>query len=295
MKIRVLGAGFYGAHIGLALKRAGHDVEIHEIAQHIFAGASGAIPARLHIGCHYPRSRMTRAACLDHHKEFMAEYGFLTRAVPVNIYAIAANHSLVDFDQYVQTLRGEIEFLTIHDPAEFGLQNVEGAIMVNERHIVTDKARAHFEEQLGDIVKFGAAPGIVDSKDWDFTIDATFCANDSAGVDRYEPCLVVLLEGPTDKAVTVMDGPFPSLYPWNEGEGLCSLSSALWTPFSKECRTWAEASELMARLTRDEIKAQAEAMVASMAVFYPAIMDEYNIADHRLSIRPCRCPGPIPG
>ena len=285
MKIRVLGAGFYGCHIALALQRDGHEVEVHEIASRIFAGASGAIPARLHIGCHYPRSRVTRAACLEHHKEFMAEYGFLTRPVPVNIYAIAAGSSLVDFDQYVKTLRGEIQFITLHDPTEYGLKNVEGAIQVNERHIVTDQARGHFEDLLGGIVNLNTSPGEVDDKRWDWTIDCTFCANDSAGVDRYEPCLVVLLSGPTDRAVTVMDGPFPSLYPWNEDEGLCSLSSALWTPFSKECRTWAEARELISRLTGDEIKTQAENMIASMAAFYPAVMEEYEIADYRISIR----------
>ena len=289
MHIRVLGAGFYGAHIALALMRDGHTVAVHEIAPHIFAGASGAIPARLHIGCHYPRSRMTRAACLDHHKQFMAEYGFLTRAVPVNIYAIAAGNSLVDFDQYLRTLRNEIQFITLHKPEEYGLQNVEGAIQVNERHIVTDLAREYFERMLhgeasGEVL-YNSRPAIVDNGEWDWTIDCTFCANDSAGVDRYEPCLVVLLQGPTDKAVTVMDGPFPSVYPWNEDKGLCSLSSALWTPFSKECRTRAAANDLLNRLTRDEIKTQAENMVASMAVYYPAILDEYEIADCRLSIR----------
>jgi hypothetical protein len=82
-----------------------------------------------------------------------------------------------------------------------------------------------------------------------------------------------------------MDGPFPSLYPWKEDEGLCSLSSALWTPFSKECKTWQEARDILARITRDEIRQQSESMIASMAAFYPTIMDKYTIADHRLSIR----------
>ncbi len=285
MKIRVLGAGFYGCHIALALMRDGHEVVVYEIADHIFAGASGAIPARLHIGCHYPRSRMTRAACLDHHKEFMAEYGFLTRPVPVNIYAIAVERSLVDFDQYLRTLQGEIQFITLHNPAEYGLRNVEGAIQVNERHVVTNEARVYFERKLGDTVRLNTPPGRVDDTGWDWTIDCTFCVNSSVGVDRYEPCLVVLLEGPTNKAVTVMDGPFPSLYPWNEDDGLCSLSSALWTPFSKECRTWAEARALLDDLTREDIIEQAENMIASMAGFYPDIRESYEIADALLSIR----------
>lgn len=283
MKIRVLGAGFYGCHIANALSLE-HDVEVHEIADRIFAGASGNIPARLHTGAHYPRSRMTRAACLDHHKEFMARYGFLTRGVPINLYAIAANRSMIDFAQYVDTLSGEIEFLTAYDPAEYGLQNVEGAILVGERHILTDIAREYFERSLGDAVKLNTPPERVDDDDWDFTIDATFCANDAAGVDRYEPCLVLLLEGRTDKAVTVMDGPFPSLYPWNEEAGLCSLSSALWTPFSKTCKTWPAARALIESLSAEDIAGQAEGMVASMAEFYPAVR-EYKVVDHRLSVR----------
>ena len=284
MRIRVLGAGFYGCHIAIALRADGHDVEVHEIADRIFAGASGNIPARLHVGCHYPRSRMTRAACLEHQREFMAAYWFLTRAVPINIYAIAAERSLVDFAQYVATLKGEIEYLTLPDPAEFGLRNVEGAIQVSERHILTDAAAVWFKAGLGRSLKLGKAPGLVDSPSYDWTIDATFCANDAAGVDRYEPCLVVLLEGPTGKAVTVMDGPFPSLYPWNEDAGLCSLSSALWTPFSKSCKTWGEARHIIDHLSTADVNAQACEMVASMAEFYPAVLG-FKVVGHRLSIR----------
>jgi len=285
MRIRVLGAGFYGCHIALALMRDGHQVECHEIADHIFAGASGAIPARLHIGCHYPRSRMTRAACLDHHREFMDQYGFLTRSVPVNIYAIAEGNSLIDFAQYVDTLRGEIEFLTLHDPGEFGLQNVEGAIMVNERHIVTDQARAYFEGELGDTVKLNTPPG--SDKGWDWTIDCTFCANSSAGVDRYEPCLVLLMDSehrPPSVAVTIMDGPFPSLYPWNESSGLSSLSSARWTPFSKTCKTWKEAREVLDGMSLEDLIARGNSMIESMEYFYSPI-GQYSVSTYETSIR----------
>lgn len=284
MKIRVIGAGFYGCHLAASLLAEGHSVEVHELADRIFAGASGNIPARLHTGAHYPRSRMTRAACLEHYREFMGEYGFLTRAVPVNLYAIAAQRSLVDFEQYVDTLTGEIEFLTVHDPAEYGLRAVEGAILVGERHIVTDMARAHFEKALGGSVKYGVAQAAVNDSRWDWTIDATFCANDAAGVDRYEPCLVLLMEGPTDKAVTIMDGPFGSLYPWNEEQGVCSLSSAKWTPFSKSCKTWGEARAMLDGLSGSDVRARGREMVASMAEYFPDVLN-YHVVDHRLSIR----------
>lgn len=284
MKIRVLGAGFYGAHIATALIAAGHEVEVHEIADRVFAGASGAIPARIHQGFHYPRSRITRAACLEHRDAFMAAYGHLTRAVPVNLYAIARDESLVDFDQYVSTLRGEVDFIPVR-PEEFGLHECEGAVLTGERHIVTDLARAEFEDRLAGRIEFGRPAGLVDDPAWDLTIDCTFCANDAAGVDRYEPCVVLLLKGPTDKAVTIMDGPFGSLYPWREELGLSSLSSARWSPFSKECRTWNHASAVLSRQGPNEVHARALLMISAMARHYPAIREQYTIADTRLSIR----------
>jgi len=284
MRIRVLGAGWYGCHLGVSLMRAGHQVEVHELADQIFTGASGSIPARLHLGFHYPRSRITRAACQEHSEAFMGEYGHLTHGVPVNIYAIAKDRSQMDFAQYKQTLLGEVEYITIADPTEFGLQNVEGALLTGERHIVTDKARAHFESALEGRCKFGQVGGLLDDPAYDLTIDCTFCANEASGVDRYEPCLVLLLEGPTDRAITIMDGPFPSLYPWDEAQGLCSLSSALWTPFSKAIHNYAEARALLDSLTENELWARAFGMIEQMADFYPAIRD-YTAEQTRLSIR----------
>lgn len=286
MRVRVLGAGFYGCHIAMALLADMHEVEVHELRDRIFAGASGNIPARLHLGApHYPRSAATQSACVSHNAEFMARYGHLTRAVPINLYAVAAVDSVIDFGAYRRILSGQVEFLTVHDPAEFGLRNVEGAVQVGERHIVCDMARAHFERALeGHIVLEQSAQWPVDSAGWDLTIDCTFCANDAAGIDRYEPCLVLLLMGRTDMAVTIVDGGFPSLYPWDEGRRLLSLSSAKFTPFSKTCRTYGEAAELIAGLSRAQVEEQGRAMVESMAHFLPMVRG-YDVVEHRLSIR----------
>lgn len=284
MKIRILGAGWYGCHIAAALLCDGHDIEILETRNRIFDGASGRIPARLHIGAHYPRSHKTRAACQRHTKEFLRAYGFLTRGVPINLYAIAKDHSLVDFQQYTATLRDEFEFITVHDPWEFGLQNVEGAILTGERHILAEKARAHFERELAGRLRLGAQPGVENRSDVDLTVDCTFCANDSAGVDRYEPCLVLMLDGPTDRAVTIMDGPFGSLYPWDEEAGLSSLSSARWTPFSKDLKTYRDARAFLDHVTESEVCQQGIQMYRQMRHFYPAI-ENYRVVDRLLSIR----------
>ncbi len=283
MKIRVLGGGLYGCHVALNLLRDGHEVELHEISDRLFSGASGNIPARLHTGAHYPRSMFTRKACQKHYAEFMKHYGDFTRHVPVNIYAIAEKDSIFDFGTYKKILHNEVPFLKVSSPREFGLQNVEGAIQIDERHIIVDQLREFFEKELSSVVRFGMK---ADSRDWDQTIDATFCANENNGVDRYEVCLTVLLKGPAEKAVTIMDGPFPSLYPWDEIKGICSLTSARFTPIAKT-KTWEEAKWKLDVIKDDNylLNSQASRMFDQIMHFYPQFYDNFEVIDYRLAIR----------
>lgn len=283
MKIRVLGAGIYGCHIASALLNAGHDVEVHETKDRIFSGASGSIPARLHTGQHYPRSGLTRAACLEHYAAFMRMYAALTSGVRTNIYAIAEHDSLVDFSTYCKILAGEIEYIRIEQPSEYGLRNVEGAMLTGERHVVVSRAIKHFESVLAGRIQYGAPSGVPHDRRFDWTVDCTFCANGSAGVDRYEPCLTVILEGPTDWAVTIMDGPFGSVYAWDEDRGLSSLTSSKFTPFAR-VPTWEEANSILQSISADDVGLRAEMMFEQMRYYWPQV-EAYRIVGHKLSIR----------
>lgn len=280
MKIRVLGGGWYGCHLSAALLKAGHDVLLIEKGTGLFSGASGANPARLHLGFHYPRSRQTRQMCQVQHEAFMECYGFLTRTVPINIYAIAEHRSLVDYGTYLQVLRQEVQFVECERPAEFGLENVEGAVLTGERHIVIAQARAYFEALLVGRVHYGPHP--LDDADW--TIDCTFCAEDAERIDRFEACITGLLRGPTDRAVTIMDGPFPSLYPWDPQENLNSLTSALLTPLAR-CKTYAEARAVLEATTRQAAFERVEDMRQQLAIFWPESLTLYRPVDYRLGIR----------
>lgn len=284
MKIRVLGGGLYGCHLAVALLDAGHDVVVHETARRLFSGASGGNPARLHLGFHYPRSALTRQACQTHQAEFMARYGAITRSIATNVYAIAED-SLVDFGTYCKVLSGEVEFEPV-DPAAYGLRHVEGAVLTKERHVVIREAMAYFSERLAEHVKFEADPAaMVDDPCWDYSIDATFCALDAKDIDRYEPCLTVLLEGPTDRSITIMDGPFGSLYTWDEDRSLSTLTSAKFTPLSKTCRSYKEARAVIDFATTQQIDDRAELMLADIARYWPAVRDRYKIAGHKLRVR----------
>jgi hypothetical protein len=280
MRILIQGGGWYGSHLALALMRDGYQVELHEKARQLFAGASGGNPARLHQGWHYPRSRLTRSACQAHQRQFMEAYGHLTRVVPINLYAVAADDSLVDFGTYLESLRPDLECIRVA-PGDFGLAHREGAVLTGERHIVIDLARHHFQQALGDAVRY-ESDGSYDSFDW--SIDCTFCANDAENIDRFEPCVTGLLEGPVDKAVTIMDGPFPSIYPWNESKRLNSLTSAKYTPLAR-CSTHAEAREVLANTSREQARERCEVMLDQIAHYWPRVRDSYSIVSHKLTIR----------
>ncbi len=283
MKIRILGSGFYGCHIGKVLSKNGYDIQIHEIKDQIFKGASGSNPARLHAGFHYPRSKETRELSQKNYTRFMVQYGSLTRAVPVNIYAIAKDDSLVDYANYVQSLRSEIEFIEIHDPSEFGLDNVEGAILTGERHILVNKVREYFIDYFKGKIKYNVKPDDFSDKDFDLTIDCTFCSLGREGVDRYEPCITFVFEGSYDKAVTIMDGKFPSFYSHYE-QNTVSLTSAKYTPLGK-CKTTEEAQAILDDLTNNDIIEIKSSSVDLMSHYYPMFLKEYRCLDHLLAIR----------
>jgi hypothetical protein len=214
----------------------------------------------------------------------MQRYGHLVASVPMNLYAIASHASLVDYQSYVDTFKYMVDLIEV-DPARYGLRNVEGAILTGEKHIIIDSARAWFMKQLDERVIFKMPHGVIDDPDYDMSIDCTFCANDATGIDRFEPCVTGIIAGPTDMAVTIMDGPFGSIYPWNESRGLLSLTSASLTPLSKECKTHEEARAMLLEMTPEKIEMRCALMIEQMAIYWPACRSRFQFVEGRLAVR----------
>jgi hypothetical protein len=212
----------------------------------------------------------------------MHHYGDFTRGIQTNIYAIAKYDSMVDYANYVQVLKGEIQFIEIENPVEFGLINVEGAILTGERHILINKVREYFAEKLQNIVEYNTLPPKEFGKD-DILIDCTFCALDAHDIDRYEPCITHIYEGDWTKAVTIMDGQFPSIYPHYEPNTV-SLTSAKFTPISKTCKTYKEAQTGLNQITQEDVIKHAEKSSGLMREYYPSFA-EYKRLDSLLAIR----------
>ncbi len=283
MKIRIIGGGWQGCHLASTLLDAGYDLELHEAKNDIFLGASGANPARQHRGFHYPRSKTTRLLCQNNYKKFMSLYGEFTRTIPINIYAIANDVSLVDFANYKQVLRDEVQFIDIEKPHELGITNVEGAILTGERHILINKVRDYFNNKLKRIIKINTPYTQDQEKEFDLTIDCTFCKLDHSGVSRFEPCVTHIFGGNWDKSVTIMDGQLPSCYSSFEPETV-SLTSAKYTPLSKMCSTYKEAQNILDRFSKVKIKEHIESSVELMCRYYPEFKD-YKYLDSLFAVR----------
>lgn len=249
MNIGIIGAGWYGSHLAIALKKAGHEVTLFEKNDDIFSQISGNFGIRLHTGPHYPRSQETRKYCRKGFDEFKKTYPDLISPHIYSIYALGATDangeaSKVNLEQF-KLVCDEVPNCREVDLEKSDYQNLLGAFNIDEPSIaVGDRLRETFRRYLSDVgvkiicnymvkhinqteAKMQISNG--DSSDeFDKIINATsyqsFLPN---GSDfpfdmevTYQPCLALLYRDtqPNEKPISfiVMDGWFPCLMPYQQ-------------------------------------------------------------------------------
>lgn len=235
MRVAIIGAGWFGCHIACKLLESGYGVTIFE-KNHIFAGASGNNQNRLHLGYHYPRSGMMRQRLIASFYEFMhSEYAQFTRPVVNNLYAVAKQRSLIDFKAYLDLLMADKLSCSQTPARDFRIENVEGVIYSQDRLVLTTDVMLFFKNKLSRYIFRGAV-----DQGWrrslehsfDFIIDCTnnsTAPSDSVKTIREDTVMFEYRhKNGLEMALTVMDGPFFSLYP--TGYGTYTLSSVEYTP-----------------------------------------------------------------
>src|SRR5580704_11832618 len=96
----VIGGGFFGCHIALALKGSGFErVHLIEREQGLMRRASFANQARVHNGYHYPRSFTTALSSRHNFGRFVREHAFAIVPGVEMVYAIATT-SRVSANQF---------------------------------------------------------------------------------------------------------------------------------------------------------------------------------------------------
>lgn len=291
-KICIIGAGWYGCHIGVSLKALGFDVMVLEKNEQILAEASGKNQFRLHQGFHYPRHHTTRVQSRDGFIRFMAQYPDLSRRVPDNFYAVSQEESLMDFLTYrlVMTSSG----LSFQEASPPGLQGVSGMLVVDERVLLTERARQFFKSRLGDslvtgvevkqVATLGLTGAQVNGEPFDWVVDATWGHRGLPIPVFYEPTILLYYEtaGP-QPAITLVDGPLCSVYP-TEDPGIYTLTSVPHTPLGRYSNA-AEAISVRNHVNYGMVTDKRQAMEDQITRYLPDFRDRFSFAGPQLSLK----------
>ena len=82
--VLIIGAGIYGSHAAMTLKKLGIIFKIADKNNDFFKESSSKNQNRLHLGFHYPRSYDTRQECINGYTKFVNTYPFAAKNVPNN-------------------------------------------------------------------------------------------------------------------------------------------------------------------------------------------------------------------
>lgn len=228
MKIAIVGGGWLGCHLANKLI-ATNDVTIYEKNETLFSETSYNNQNRLHCGFHYARNYKTRELCQLTYGRFMEDYGFLTSDVPRNYYCVA-DSSVIDYQTYLQIFKNFNK-----EEINFTLNNVQGTINTKERYINFQKAHQHFNNILGNITVKKKIENLSNlSTEYEMVIN---CTNNSfSGIfdnSFFELTLTLIYTKINDisfDAVTLVDGNFFSLYPYNAEQNKFTLTDVEHTP-----------------------------------------------------------------
>lgn len=315
-KVAIIGAGWYGCHIGAELIRHGHEVVIYEKDKKVFQGASGKNQFRLHLGFHYPRSEITRSQSSSCYNEFLERYPHLFYKVTNNAYGISSKGSLVDFPTYKLIMENgcDANFETI-DPSSIGLQNVDGVLLCNEGALLSKEPEQFFSELLENNLRLNhmvkkiipvvddcnRSIGIkIDNDHFDWCVDCTYGQMQGIpGINiMYEPCLTFIYRRKhrnsmnNCNAFTIMDGPFVSLFPYFQNYAdatgdlyrLHTLTHVTHTHLGK-FETFEEVEKFFEKLTEDEILSRRPAFEKDISHFLPSFCNDYDYHGYFLSCK----------
>ncbi|WP_058301442.1 FAD-dependent oxidoreductase [Gorillibacterium timonense] len=272
----IFGAGIYGLYAAHLLGKKGQKVAVIEYDDKPLQRASYINQARVHNGYHYPRSVSTAAKSASYYERFSKDFAFSINNRFKKIYAISANDSLTNAEQflnfcdYVNIPAYEVSSKPYFNSGlvEATFETVEYSYDANiirdwyveelrkyknvtiyyqkylERSIKEELFTLYFKD--GDII---STPNILNAtyasvnqvlKKFEYDLFTT----------KYEICEVIMTKVSSnikDVGITVMDGPFFSLMPFGLG-GYHSLTSVGHTPHESsfnslpqfECQSYQE-------------------------------------------------------
>lgn len=299
MKIAIIGAGWLGCHLALQLKNRNLNPFIFETQNEIFCGASGFNQCRLHLGFHYPRAEVTRSETQRCFIPFSEQYKEFIVNIPDNLYGIAKNNSLVDYENYCKIFQRENVFFQKLDSRDFFLSNLQGLLRTEEKALDLQLVKKHFTHQLEDSLILNTSVVQIDSfKDhvlvngekFDCCINCTYQQfhRSHSYSCFYEPCIMLVYEKQSTQmlALTVVDGPFGSFYPCPETGNYNNyyLSTVPDTPLARFYEK-EQAVQHLKNLNSKQILKIKSNMENLISEYYPNFREEFKYLRHVTSIK----------
>jgi FAD dependent oxidoreductase len=294
LRVAIIGAGWYGCHLGLALANLRSEVTIFERHQRALHEASGNNQFRLHTGFHYARHHGTRQQSRDGFLRFQERYPSLSHSIAKNIYAVPSGDSLIDFATYKLIMASSgIDFIEMADYSPW-IRNVEGAMLTHERVLLIAQARQFFQKRLDGALHFGTTvKSVIQRKNWievegerfDYLIDASWGHFGVIPMSLYyEPTILLYYETKEEfPAITFVDGPLASIYP-TEDPSIFTLSSVVHTPLCA-CETSSEARGEILRVDGGVVGQKRAAMEEQILANVPGFRDAFRFIGAQLSIK----------
>lgn len=250
-KIVIIGGGWYGCYSALLLQDK-YEVILIEKNDDIFNESSYYNQNRLHLGYHYSRNFNTRNLCKNGFNRFFEKFEKHNIIDKIkNNYYLISNDSFLDYQTIYSIYKYEDYNFKIIDNTLFS--NIhKNIISVDECVINSDKSKYYFKKNIinCNILLNKKVINIdnnhnTDNKrqiflndrsqiECDLIIDCTFNAlNLSSKKYKYEKTISLLFKKVSEitfDAITIIDGPFFSLYPHDVSNNIYTLTDVEFTP-----------------------------------------------------------------
>ncbi len=296
----IVGGGFYGCCLALALARRLPRILILERERDLLTRASYANQARVHNGYHYPRSLLTGMRSAANYPRFIKEFEDCIDHTFHQVYAIARGSSKVTAYQFRKFCEQVGIPVKLAPPSILKLFNpalIEGAVSTEECAFDAAKLRARMLLKLREagvsVACNQEAERVLKAPDNSITtvlrdgseVNSSYVFNCTyshinqllarSGLPKlplkHETAELAIVEVPDvlrRVGLTVMDGPFFSSMPF-PALGLHSFSHVRYTPHE----SWSDFSGADSTRGRAEPKSNAVFMLKDAQRFVPALRD----------------------
>ncbi len=279
MRIAIIGAGLFGCVSAIKLSQEGFEVVLYDKSLPL-KKATVNNQHRIHLGFHYPRSLETIAECKRGYESFMKEYGDCVEFFDENLYLFHKD-SVISPAKAIDNLQAmelEFQFLDVkhiqhklvNDSDYEYLLNVSEGVL-NFAKLVDKVTRQLAQSRVTVIKKEITADDYDDlDKSNDFIINTTY-ENPNLFEHlfdlKYEYCMLANIEKNRffDRSITIMDGPFVSLY--DACHNKMTLSSVEYTPFLKS-DTYEDLKQRVAALHPADLERAKQNLIDHCATFF---------------------------